>query len=72
MRRLLSDMQLCVCVCPWNRAGEILWVKRMIQAHHAAAAAKGVKVVHCCGYDSIPFDLGALVVVDHMRRALGK
>jgi short subunit dehydrogenase-like uncharacterized protein len=44
----------------------------MVQAHHGAAAAKGVKVVHCCGYDSIPFDLGALVVVDHMQQALGK
>lgn len=30
------------------------------------------QVVHCCGYDSVPFDIGALVVVDHIRRELGK
>jgi hypothetical protein len=30
------------------------------------------KVVHCCGYDSVPFDIGALVVVDHIRSKLGK
>lgn len=52
--------------------GELNWVKRMIARHHATAASKGVKVVHCCGYDSVPFDIGALVVVDHIRTKLGK
>lgn len=52
--------------------GEINWVKRMIDRHHATATEKGVKVVHCCGYDSVPFDIGALVVVDHIRKQLGK
>lgn len=52
--------------------GEVNWVRRMIDAHHAEAERKGVKVVHCCGYDSVPFDIGALVVVDHIRRELGK
>eukprot|EP00882_Tetradesmus_deserticola_P012957 GHRQ01013735.1.p1 GENE.GHRQ01013735.1~~GHRQ01013735.1.p1 ORF type:complete len:414 (+),score=232.18 GHRQ01013735.1:272-1513(+) len=52
--------------------GELVWVKRMIAAHHEAAAAKGVKVVHCCGYDSIPFDLGVLLLADHARQKLGR
>ena len=34
----------------------------MIGAHHEAAAAKGLRIVPCCGFDSIPFDLGALLV----------
>ncbi|KAF6259628.1 hypothetical protein COO60DRAFT_1638196 [Scenedesmus sp. NREL 46B-D3] len=52
--------------------GELVWVKRMIAAHHEAAAAKGVKVVHCCGYDSTPFDLGVLLLADHARKQLGR
>jgi short subunit dehydrogenase-like uncharacterized protein len=28
--------------------------------------------VPCCGYDSIPADLGAVMVADHMRKQLGK
>ncbi|WIA42929.1 hypothetical protein OEZ86_008843 [Tetradesmus obliquus] len=52
--------------------GELVWVKRMIAAHHEAAAAKGVKLVHCCGYDSTPFDLGVLLLADHARKQMGK
>ena len=53
-------------------AGEALWVKRMVQRYHDAATQKGVKIVHCCAYDSIPADLGALYVVEHMVRRHGK
>jgi short subunit dehydrogenase-like uncharacterized protein len=53
-------------------SGELVWVRRNIRKHHEAAAKKGVKLVHCCGYDSIPFDMGALVVVDHIQNKLGK
>lgn len=40
-------------------AGEVPWVKRMIEAHQMAATASGAKIVSCCGFDSIPSDLGA-------------
>ena len=49
-------------------SGEGMWVKRMIDRHHVKAAAKGIKIVHSCAYDSIPADLGTLLVVEHMRR----
>ncbi|KIY97407.1 saccharopine dehydrogenase (NAD(+),L-glutamate-forming) [Monoraphidium neglectum] len=52
--------------------GEVNWVNRMISRHHETAKQKGVKVVHCCGYDSVPFDIGVLVVADHIRKKLGK
>eukprot|EP00878_Enallax_costatus_P002058 GHUV01002224.1.p1 GENE.GHUV01002224.1~~GHUV01002224.1.p1 ORF type:complete len:439 (+),score=107.02 GHUV01002224.1:127-1443(+) len=52
--------------------GELVWVRRMIQQYHDTAAAKGVKIVHCCGYDSIPFDMGVLLLADHARKQLGK
>lgn len=52
--------------------GEVLWVRRMIDQHHEAATAGGVKIVHCCGYDSIPSDLGTLLVVDYITNKLHK
>ena len=38
--------------------GEVQWIRRMIDQHHENAKAKGVKIVHCCGFDSIPSDMG--------------
>ncbi len=43
-------------------SGEIHWVRRMIDAYHAQAQATGAKIVHCCGFDSIPSDLGTLTL----------
>lgn len=53
-------------------AGEVPWVMRMIKAHHAEASRKGVKVVHFCGFDSIPSDLGVTFMVDHMQEKLNR
>lgn len=38
--------------------GEVPWIRRMIDAHHDEAFAKKLKIVHCCGFDSIPSDMG--------------
>jgi len=38
--------------------GEVQWIRRVIDAHHEQAQSKQVKIVHCCGLDSIPSDLG--------------
>ncbi len=38
--------------------GEVQWIRRMIDKHHEAAVAKGVKIVPTCGFDSIPSDMG--------------
>ncbi|QIG41455.1 saccharopine dehydrogenase [Nocardioides anomalus] len=43
--------------------GEPEFVDRMYVAHHAAAAASGARIVHACGFDSIPHDLGAYYTV---------
>jgi short subunit dehydrogenase-like uncharacterized protein len=39
--------------------GEVQWVRRMIDQHHEQAKATGARIVHCCGFDSIPMDIGA-------------
>jgi short subunit dehydrogenase-like uncharacterized protein len=52
--------------------GETPWVRAMIDAHHAQAAADGTRIVPCCGFDSVPSDLGAYLVAQEMRRRYGQ
>jgi short subunit dehydrogenase-like uncharacterized protein len=42
--------------------GEVTWVREMIDRYHDAAADAGVRIVHSCGYDSVPADIGTLLV----------
>jgi short subunit dehydrogenase-like uncharacterized protein len=39
--------------------GEPEFVDEMYVAHHDTAVASGARIVHACGFDSIPHDLGA-------------
>ena len=39
-------------------AGEVQWIRRMIDKHHDAAKETGARIVHCCGFDSVPMDIG--------------
>jgi len=53
-----------VAACVANRthycdlAGEVPWMRTMIDQYHDAAQANGTKIVHTCGFDSIPSDMG--------------
>ena len=38
--------------------GEPQWIARMLTQHEAAAQRSGARIVHCCGFDSLPSDLG--------------
>ena len=40
-------------------AGEAQWIRQMIDEHHDAAVESGARIVHCCGFDSVPMDIGA-------------
>jgi short subunit dehydrogenase-like uncharacterized protein len=42
--------------------GEVLFIRESIDAAHDAAAASGARIVHSCGFDSIPSDLGVLLL----------
>jgi short subunit dehydrogenase-like uncharacterized protein len=46
--------------------GEPEFVDRMWIAHHAEAERTGARLVHCCGFDSIPHDLGAYFTVQQL------
>jgi saccharopine dehydrogenase (NAD+, L-glutamate forming) len=46
--------------------GEPEFVDRMWLEHHAEAERTGARLVHCCGFDSIPHDLGAYFTVQQL------
>jgi len=48
-------------------SGEVPWMRRTVDTLHAPAVASGSRIVHCCGFDSIPSDLGVLLT--HRRLA---
>ena len=47
--------------------GEVQWMRKMIDEHQEAAVASGARIVHTCGFDSLPSDLGTLFVHNAMR-----
>jgi short subunit dehydrogenase-like uncharacterized protein len=42
--------------------GEVLFVRRLADELHRTALASGARIVNACGYDSIPSDLGVLLL----------
>lgn len=51
--------------------GETPWVRTLIDRYHTQAAADGTRIIPCCGFDSVPSDLGTYLVVRHLQRELG-
>ncbi|MFT4289509.1 saccharopine dehydrogenase family protein [Nocardioides sp.] len=47
--------------------GEPEFVDRMYVAHHATAVRSGARLVHACGFDSVPHDLGAYFTVKQLE-----
>ncbi len=48
--------------------GEVLFIRDSIDRCHDVAASTGARIVHGCGFDSVPSDLGVLVL-HHAARA---
>jgi short subunit dehydrogenase-like uncharacterized protein len=42
--------------------GETAWVRTLIDRYHRKAAAEGTRIIPFCGFDSIPSDLGAMLI----------
>ena len=47
-------------------AGEEEFVDRVYLRYHATAERSGARLVHACGFDSIPHDLGAQFTAQHL------
>lgn len=52
-------------------AGETHWVRQMIDEHQSTAEGSGARLVPCCGFDSIPSDLGVHVLQAAARQRFG-
>ena len=51
--------------------GEPAWMRQKIDAHDAAAKASGARICFSAGFDSIPFDLGVLMLQKHCIEKFG-
>ena len=51
--------------------GEPQWIRRMISQYEDDAKRSGARIVNCCGFDSIPSDLGVKFLQDHAQRHFG-
>ncbi len=52
-------------------AGEVQWMRRMIDNHQEEAKANGVRIVHTCGFDSIPSDMGVYFLQREAKKMTG-
>ena len=52
--------------------GEIQWIRRMLGRYEQRARETGARIVHCCGFDSIPSDVGVSFLQQHARERFGE
>lgn len=51
--------------------GEISWVRRMLDRYEKSAADSGARIVHSCGFDSIPSDMGVYFLQQQAHQRFG-
>ena len=51
--------------------GEPLWMREMIEKYELDAMKTGARIVFSCGFDSIPSDLGILLLQDEAKEKFG-
>ena len=52
-------------------AGEVQWIRKMIDQHQQRAAQTGARIVHCCGFDSVPMDIGVWFLQEEAKKRFG-
>jgi short subunit dehydrogenase-like uncharacterized protein len=70
--QLYGNELLGACVASgtdyFDLCGEPVWMRQMIEKHEAAAKTSGARIVFSCGFDSVPFELGAFFVQEEDMR----
>ena len=72
---LYGDLLIKVCAelgtdyC--DLTGEVQWVRRMIAEYGETAKVSGARIINCCGFDSIPSDLGVKFLQQHALSNFG-
>ena len=68
---------LLVELCVQNKTdycdltGEVQWMRKMIDLHHDSASANGTRIVHTCGFDSVPSDMGVFFTQKALKEKFG-
>jgi short subunit dehydrogenase-like uncharacterized protein len=74
--QLYGDEVVAACVRHGTHyvdlCGEPGWMREMIDKHQKEAEESGAQVCFSCGFDSIPFDLGVLMLQKEMEKRYGK
>ncbi|QBM17024.1 putative trans-acting enoyl reductase [Marinobacter sp. JH2] len=52
--------------------GEVQWIGRMIKRYEDQAKESGARIVHCCGFDSIPSDMGVWFLQKNAEETFGE
>ncbi|MDP4546245.1 MAG: saccharopine dehydrogenase NADP-binding domain-containing protein [Marinobacter sp.] len=52
--------------------GEVQWISRMIKRYEDQAKESGARIVHCCGFDSIPSDMGVWFLQQKAEETFGQ
>ena len=52
-------------------AGEVQWMRAMIDTHQGDAQDSGARIVHTCGFDSIPSDMGVRFMQAEAQKRFG-
>ena len=52
-------------------AGEIPFIQEVMDRHAAEARASGARILHCCGVDSLPSDLGVWTLSEFAKQQFG-
>lgn len=73
--QLYGEELLAACVATgtdyFDLCGEPIWMRQMIDKYEAAAKESGARIVFSCGFDSVPFELGAFFVQQEAKRVFG-
>lgn len=51
--------------------GEVQWIRKMVESYEDTAKASGARIVHCCGFDSIPSDIGVWFLQEKAEEIFG-
>lgn len=74
--QLYGDELVAACVKTGTHyadlSGEPAWMQDKIEQHQSAAEASGARICFSSGFDSIPFDLGVLMLQDEAQSRFGK
>ena len=70
---LYGEPLIRACVANGNDycdlTGEAYWIRQMIDKYQDPAKKSGARIVNCCGFDSIPSDLGTYFLQQTAQKA---